>query len=274
MQTSAWILAIISVDRYLIITNSQWKQKFSKNIKFNLGVIFIVCLIIAALNVPAAVLNGSYTPISINFNETTNQLGVMRTSKRKVTCYSNWFYLHIWQYFALVFECALPLALMIIFNSLLIHKTYESSIKLQQQQKEQSNKLLQSVSMGSSFNNKNVIKSNRASSFSSLIFANDKKTSNHVKSKLAPKANSSSEGNISTLLYPKLQQIRAQNELKKKDSLNSTKFLTRKVNAVKQTYSLITIPKAFEKESTDSNLRKDSSKSRVLGGEASENENW
>ena len=200
MQTSAWILAIISVDRYLIITNSQWKQKFSKNIKFNLGVIFIVCLIIAALNVPAALLNGSYTPVSINFNETSNQLGLRRTSKRKVTCYSNWFYLHIWQYFALVFECVLPLALMIIFNSLLIHKTYESSIKLQQQQKDQSNKLLQSVSMGSSFNNnKNAIKSNRASSFSSLIFANDKKSPNHTKSKLTPKANSSSEGTYQSI---------------------------------------------------------------------------
>ena len=39
LQTSAWILAIITIDRFLFVTNVKWKQKFSRNIKFNLAFI-------------------------------------------------------------------------------------------------------------------------------------------------------------------------------------------------------------------------------------------
>lgn len=113
MQTSAWILTAISIDRYLIVTNHNWKQKYSRSIKYNLIFIGVIVSTFALVNSPVTVFNGA-------------------PSKRKnvkVECYSTWF-MEFWQKFSLLFECIFPLALMIIFNYLLIKRTLKSSTKL------------------------------------------------------------------------------------------------------------------------------------------------
>jgi hypothetical protein len=195
MQTSAWILTWISIDRYLIVTNSIWKQKFSKNIKFNLGIIIFVILTIGLLNVPAALLNGEYTTVFLKFNETSNSFVAAISSQRKVVCYNSWFYVNIWKNFALVFECILPLFLMILFNSLLIHKTHQSSIKLNNSQshlqREASSKILKSISMSSNLNKGS--KKKRNASFASLILMNEKRPEQLMN--YSKRVNSSSEGN-------------------------------------------------------------------------------
>lgn len=147
MQTSAWILTIISIDRYLIITNYYWKQKFSRNIKFSIIIIVTVILIIALINFPTVFLNGkvnnyiniksfSNSTPAPNSKKTANVL-LSRdiTIRKKVECYTS-DYIIFWQKFSLLLECLFPLILMIVFNLLLINRTYKSSINLQKKSKE------------------------------------------------------------------------------------------------------------------------------------------
>jgi multisubunit Na+/H+ antiporter MnhB subunit len=147
MQTSAWILTIISIDRYLIITNYYWKQKFSRNIKFSIIIIVTVILIIALINFPTVFLNGkvnNYINIKSFSNSTpaphskkTANVLLSRdiTIRKKVECYTS-DYIIFWQKFSLLLECLFPLILMIVFNLLLINRTYKSSINLQKKSKE------------------------------------------------------------------------------------------------------------------------------------------
>ena len=125
MEASAWILAIITIDRYLILVNNKWKQKCSRNIKFNLLIIVLVLFVIFLINLPVAFLNGRVLLFK-PFNFTDN---LLLASRKKVECYSTKF-IKIYQYLALLLECVLPLTLMITFNYLLIKKTYKSTTKL------------------------------------------------------------------------------------------------------------------------------------------------
>lgn len=118
MQTSAWILTAISIDRYLIVTNHNWKQKYSRNLKFNLIVIGFIVAAFALINSPVTVLNGRPGGSSGG-----------RKSNVKVECYTTP-YVVFWQKFSLLFECIFPLSLMILFNYLLIKRTLKSSTKL------------------------------------------------------------------------------------------------------------------------------------------------
>ena len=120
MQTSAWILTIITVDRYLIISSNNWMQKYSKNIKFSLVVIATVVLIVALINFPVALLNGK---VNHKYNASSET-----STKKKVICYSN-AYIMFWQRFSLLLECIFPLILMTLFNVLLVKRTYKSSTK-------------------------------------------------------------------------------------------------------------------------------------------------
>lgn len=67
MQTSAWILAIISIDRYHIVTSSRWKQKYSRNTKFTLCVVGTLVGVIGAINFPVALTNGAWSEVNIDF---------------------------------------------------------------------------------------------------------------------------------------------------------------------------------------------------------------
>ena len=127
LQTSAWILSLISIDRYFILTSSTWKRKFSKNIKLTLIVIISLILFGALLNLPVTFLNGE-----IKIYNTTSILG-NSTLVTEIDCYST-DYMKFWEKFMLFNECVIPLILMIIFNSLLIYKTYKSSVKLKKMQ--------------------------------------------------------------------------------------------------------------------------------------------
>ena len=117
MQTSAWILTLITIDRYLIISSNTWMQKYSKSMKFSLIVILIIIVLIALINFPVALLNGK-----IN-TSTTNG-----TQEKHVICYST-SYIKFWQKFSLLLECIFPLIIMTIFNILLVKRTYKSSTK-------------------------------------------------------------------------------------------------------------------------------------------------
>ena len=142
MQTSAWILTIISIDRYFIIISTYWKQKFSKNFKFNLAVIISIILFFVSINLPVALLNGEE-------NKSYKTEVLRNPGARKVECYKTEFF-KLWEKITLVLECILPLILMILFNGLLINKTYKSSVKLtthEHNKKDENNKLLKSVSM-------------------------------------------------------------------------------------------------------------------------------
>lgn len=119
VQSSAWILAVITIDRYLIVTNTYWKQKFSKNIRFNLAIIAFIIAFFALTNLPVTFLNGQVK---------------QKNNKTRVECYNTNFYI-VWQKIVVLIDCVFPLALMIIFNGLLICKTYKSSVKLDTQQK-------------------------------------------------------------------------------------------------------------------------------------------
>jgi len=126
IQSSAWILAIITIDRYLIVSNRfNWKQKFSKNINFTLSVIVTVIGFFALINLPAALLNGK-TAVLYN-NASLSKYGLI--SRNRTECYNTDFY-RLWQNITVLIECIFPLALMIIFNGLLINRTYKSSVKL------------------------------------------------------------------------------------------------------------------------------------------------
>ena len=116
MQTSAWILTVITIDRYLIIWSTNWMQKYSKSMKFSLIVIFTIILFFALINFPVALLNGKINKLSNS------------THEKKVLCYST-SYIIFWQKFSLLFECIFPLIIMIIFNILLVKRTYKSSTK-------------------------------------------------------------------------------------------------------------------------------------------------
>ena len=124
IQSSAWILAIITIDRYLIVSNQfNWKQKFAKNIKFNLTVIITVIGFFALINLPPALMNGKIVFLYKN----TSSSGLM--SRNRTECYSTDFY-RLWQNVSVLIECIFPLVLMILFNGLLINRTYKSSVKL------------------------------------------------------------------------------------------------------------------------------------------------
>ena len=122
MEASAWILAIITIDRYLILVNSTWKQKYSKNIKFNLTVILLLIFTVIVINIPVAFLNGR----SLISNQTTINV---HGSYKSVECYSTSF-MTFYQRFSLILECLCPLCIMVLFNSLLIKKTYKSTTRL------------------------------------------------------------------------------------------------------------------------------------------------
>jgi hypothetical protein len=127
LQTSAWILTLISIDRYFILTSSTWKRKFSKNIKLTLSVIISIILFGALINLPVTFLNGE-----IKIYNTTSILG-NASLITEIDCYTT-DYMKFWEKFMLCNECIIPLILMIIFNSLLIYKTYKSSVKLKKMQ--------------------------------------------------------------------------------------------------------------------------------------------
>lgn len=138
MQTSAWILTVISIDRYLIVTNNIWKQKYSRNIKFSLIIIFAITCLIGLLNLPVVFLNGKqssnrFSSINTSYilkNKFSNQiLNSTTRMNRKVECYTTNFII-FWQKFSLILECLIPLFLMITFNFLLIKRTYKSSTRL------------------------------------------------------------------------------------------------------------------------------------------------
>jgi len=158
MQTSAWILAIISIDRYLIVTNNMWKQKYSRNIKFNLSVVFLVGGIIGAINLPVALTNGSYPHVKVKYDKDQNIVFLQGNFRRQVICYSTWFYKNVFIWFALLFECIVPLSLMIVFNFLLIAKTRESSIKFKSKSMAVNQELLDNKNRSSS-EHKTILKS-------------------------------------------------------------------------------------------------------------------
>lgn len=129
MQTSAWILTIISIDRYFLISNSYWKQKFSRNIKFSLIVILSLILTIGLINLPVVFFNGKIQ--NKNFRQLTfsNELEFLLSQRyraKKVECYTTSFVV-FWQKVAFSLECVFPLVLMVIFNLLLIKRTQKSS---------------------------------------------------------------------------------------------------------------------------------------------------
>jgi hypothetical protein len=136
LQSSAWILAFICVDRYLILTNINWKRKISKSMKHTLLFLSILFMIIGGLNFPILFLNGEEKLVAINesidINSTsTNFINYVS----EIQCY-NTNYMHFWQQTILYNECLIPLAIMIIFNSLLIVKTNTSYAKLKHLQKQ------------------------------------------------------------------------------------------------------------------------------------------
>lgn len=253
MQTSAWILAIISIDRYLIITNSKWKQKYARNIKFNLGVIFAVVIVIGLVNLPVALFNGKYSKFQLNYDQENNLMVIQRSSKRKIICYSTWFYKKIYSKFAIFIECLVPLFLMIVYNSLLIHKTHQSTIKINLQQKQREQNILKSASMQNSFFNAKMLKK-RAGSFASLRFMNDDFRSNLMNRKLSSRVNSTSEGNMNSTdnsftnlpMREKIQLLK--NEIQEAKPAAATTSLTNQFENLKQAYSIAAIPSLYNKE--------------------------
>ena len=136
LQTSAWILTLICIDRYLILTNSNWKRRFSKNIKMTIFIILSLIIGVAVINLPVAFLNGK-----INTYSVTSPSGNI-TLVTEIDCYTT-IYMKFWEKFMLCNECLIPLILMIVFNSLLIYKTHKSSVKLKiMQQNEHKRQLL------------------------------------------------------------------------------------------------------------------------------------
>ena len=156
----------------MIITNNNWKQKYSKNVRFNLFIILTAIGLVALLNLPVAFLNGKYSSGSSSsskskpkqgLNQTTinqqNQSFLVTTdeyayttakiltefistttslstlipihvapSRKRVECYTT-SYIIYYQKLTFLFECVIPLILMILFNYLLIKRTYNSSTK-------------------------------------------------------------------------------------------------------------------------------------------------
>ncbi|CAF0936564.1 unnamed protein product [Brachionus calyciflorus] len=134
MQTSAWILTIISIDRYLIVTNSNWKQKFSRNIKFSIIVILSLIIVIAMINLPVVFFNGRIQnqktlKLKSSIKDKIENILLQRSKAKKVECYTTKFIV-LWQKVAFLLECISPLILMIIFNLLLIKRTFKSSVRL------------------------------------------------------------------------------------------------------------------------------------------------
>jgi hypothetical protein len=173
MEASAWILAVITIDRYLILVNSTWKQKYSRNIKFNLAIILLIIFAVILINVPVAVLNGktlipkstatTTTLISISTadNETTAATTTRQSSiivpavhTKRVECYTTP-YITFYQKLALAIECLFPLGIMIAFNWLLIKKTYKSTTRLKKQQRQQEMRRRESSADNSNTNNTN-----------------------------------------------------------------------------------------------------------------------
>jgi hypothetical protein len=136
MEASAWILAVITIDRYLILVNNTWKQKYSKNIRFNLLIILSIILIIICINLPVAFLNGkvlspphpTHQRNASSLITSSNNRPTFHSTKR-VQCYTTAF-IAFYQKFALILECLSPLVIMITFNWLLIKKTYKSTTRL------------------------------------------------------------------------------------------------------------------------------------------------
>jgi hypothetical protein len=109
LLTSAWILTLICVDRYLILTNTFWKVN-SKKANFSLLIVASIIIVCALINIPLIFFNGEVT-------------------KTKISCYTTK-YAVFWEKSCLYLEALIPLTIMIIFNILLIFKTRKSSSKL------------------------------------------------------------------------------------------------------------------------------------------------
>nr|QVK45785.1 G protein-coupled receptor [Proales similis] len=152
MQTSAWILAVITIDRYFMITSVNWKQNRSRNMRFNLTLIGVITSLILTSNLPVLYFNGEVSQDEAN-------------GGRQIECYTS-DYMIFWQRFSFFFECLLPLTLMILFNGLLIRRTYKSSRKLNVNQRVQ-NHIRRSVSM-LSFNESNFYSANNRYANSSV----------------------------------------------------------------------------------------------------------
>ncbi len=153
----------------MIITNNNWKQKYSKNVRFNLFIILTAIGLVALLNLPVSFLNGKYlsgsssksktnqalnsstnqpnqsflvitdeygyttAKIKTGFFSTTTSLSTLipihvAPSRKRVECYTT-SYIIYYQKITFLFECVIPLILMILFNYLLIKRTYNSSTK-------------------------------------------------------------------------------------------------------------------------------------------------
>ncbi|RNA11921.1 growth hormone secretagogue receptor type 1-like [Brachionus plicatilis] len=158
LQTSAWILTIISIDRYFLITNNYWKQKFSRNIKFSLVVILSLVITIGLINLPVVFYNGKIQNKSFKDLSFTNEIEFLlsqRNREKKVECYTTKFII-FWQKVAFVLECVFPLILMILFNFLLIKQTQKSSKRLNKTDKCAKFKvdIKKSLSVGGSLNPK------------------------------------------------------------------------------------------------------------------------
>ena len=82
---------------------------------------------VGAINLPVTFLNGE-----IKIYNTTSVSG-NRTEVTEIDCYTT-AYMKFWEKVMLCNECLIPLILMIVFNSLLIYKTYKSSVKLKKMQ--------------------------------------------------------------------------------------------------------------------------------------------
>ncbi len=137
--------------------------------KFNLGVVLAVVGIIGAVNLPVALTNGAYPHVQVRYDEDRNVVQVEGSLTRRVVCYSTWFYKKVFTWYALFFECLIPLTLMIVYNALLIARTRQSSIKLkaqrladsrkkqEQSEERQKKTILKSISMNSHMFKKRTI---------------------------------------------------------------------------------------------------------------------
>jgi hypothetical protein len=121
LQTSAWLLSLVSLDRVMVVYSSWWKVNMTKSKRIDSLIVSII-IFIFSINFHILFLNGY-----IEFDSKTNMENVICYRNKHLKNYIN----PNWQRVHLLFYNAIPFTIMSVCNFLIIYNVkYKNKIRL------------------------------------------------------------------------------------------------------------------------------------------------
>lgn len=118
LQTSAWLLSFLSIDRLMNVYSPWWSRVMKKEVVTN-SIIYSIVLVIFLINSHLIFMNGY-----INYESVYNETLKLNETVKKVICYktkTDPFYINPnWQYVHLITYSILPFSIMLLCNFIII----------------------------------------------------------------------------------------------------------------------------------------------------------